>query len=160
ISYVLIILQKMLVIFFVLFKGWPSSVFWLKGYKAYATLESSNEFGSKELRSEKFCRYEFSLVENLPQPLDHSIFNQSRPNCKRHASFNIDCFQLTATKEGMGNSNDRPQPPVFISSVKYFPALTTIDIDMALIVVISGTVDVSNHLTIDKIESLERESGL
>ncbi|GJV89311.1 hypothetical protein Tco_1533249 [Tanacetum coccineum] len=102
----------------------------LQGYKAYATLESSNEFGSKELRSEKFCR------------------------------FNIDCFQLTATKEGMGNSNDRPQLPVFISSVKYFPALTTIDIDMALIVVISGTVDVSNHLTIDKIESLERESGL
>ncbi|GJR11903.1 serine carboxypeptidase 24-like protein [Tanacetum coccineum] len=39
----------------------------------------------------------------------------------------------------MGNSNDHPQPPVSISSVKDFLVLTAIGTDMALIVVISCT---------------------
>ncbi|GJT47183.1 serine carboxypeptidase 24-like protein [Tanacetum coccineum] len=42
------------------------------------------------------------------------------------ACFNIDSFQLTVVKESMGNSNDHPQPPVSISSVKDFPVLTAI----------------------------------
>ncbi|GKD85739.1 hypothetical protein Tco_1356893, partial [Tanacetum coccineum] len=42
------------------------------------------------------------------------------------------------SKEGVGNSDNRPQQPISISSAKYFPVLTAMDSNMALTVVMSG----------------------
>nr|GEZ81093.1 retrovirus-related Pol polyprotein from transposon TNT 1-94 [Tanacetum cinerariifolium] len=69
-------------------------------------------------------------LDLVGKPVDHSDY-------QRPTTSGYDCFQLTTSKEGVGNSDNRPQPPASVSSVKYFPVLTAIDTDMALTVVMS-----------------------
>ncbi|GKA57540.1 hypothetical protein Tco_0756728 [Tanacetum coccineum] len=78
-------------------------------------------------------------IRCLDVRVKHVLAVSDNANVKAHEMSPIStCFQLTATKEGVGNSDDRPEIPVSISSVKYFPILTAIDTDMALTVVMLG----------------------
>ncbi|GJS15996.1 ribonuclease H-like domain-containing protein [Tanacetum coccineum] len=74
----------------------------------------------------------------IPQRHCKSKFDNANVNAHEMSPASTNPNDNNLSKEGVGNSNDRPQPPVSISSVKHFPVLTAIDTDMALTVVLSG----------------------
>ncbi|GJR32424.1 ribonuclease H-like domain-containing protein [Tanacetum coccineum] len=101
--------------------------------------------GQTRIRSTTFGR---RLLGNLLMSLDpRSLGLRNFPAVPDNGNVNADEMSVALTypndnnllKESMVNSNDHPQPPVSISSVKDFPVLTAIGTDMALIVVISCT---------------------
>ncbi|GJS60989.1 putative reverse transcriptase domain-containing protein [Tanacetum coccineum] len=88
--------------------------------------------GQTRIRSTTFGR---RLLGNLLMSLDpRSLGLRNFPAVPDNGNVNADEMSIALTyandnnllKESMGNSNDHPQPPVSISSVKDFPILTAI----------------------------------
>ncbi|GJV51705.1 hypothetical protein Tco_1447446 [Tanacetum coccineum] len=89
------------------------------------------------------------LAACLDVRVKHVLAVSDNANVKAHEMSPASaCFQLTAAKEGVGNSDDHLELPVSISSVKYFPVLTAINTDMVLTVVMLVTMVVSTRNTL------------